>query len=103
MAELRELASRWPDEDLLSQVGEAERGCLGTIVGHYGKGRVVEGPFFRPDTNIDVAAIVVEGIDAPAIPLGQHLDGWLGHHMTLAEVVVFGYHEYPSLGVRCSS
>ena len=60
-----------------------------------GKGVVVGGPYLHPDTDIDVAAIKVEGIDAPVIPLGDHLDDWLGTELVLMEAVVLGYPPIP--------
>lgn len=60
------------------------------------KGCVARGPFFHPDESIDVAALVVTGIDCPAIPLGSHLDDWLNDDaFALAQVVVFGYPPVP--------
>jgi S1-C subfamily serine protease len=59
-------------------------------------GRVVRGPFFHPDERVDVAAVIVEGLECPVIPLGSHLDDWLNDEaFTLAEVVVMGYPPVP--------
>ena len=59
-------------------------------------GKVVRGPFFHPDGQIDIAALVVEGLDCPVIPLGSHLDDWLDDEaFTLAQVVVMGYPPVP--------
>ena len=43
-----------------------------------------------------MAAFVVDGLDVPAIPLGSHLDDWMGSDdFTLAPVVVMGYPPIP--------
>jgi S1-C subfamily serine protease len=60
-----------------------------------GKGKMVRGPFLHPDENIDVAALVVEGINAPVIQLGGHLDDWLGTELVLRPVLVLGYPPIP--------
>jgi hypothetical protein len=53
------------------------------------------GPFFHPDAKVDVAALVVEGIAAPTVPLGSHLDDWLGTELVLTSAVVMGYPPIP--------
>mgnify|MGYP000280019024 CR=1 FL=1 len=60
-----------------------------------GKGKVIGGPYLHPDKDIDVAALKVEGIKAPVIPLGDHLDDWLGTELVLMEAVVLGYPPIP--------
>jgi hypothetical protein len=61
-----------------------------------GEGRVVSGPFFHPDPGIDVAAIVVAGLEVPVIRLGSHLDDWLNdEQFILASVIVMGYPPIP--------
>lgn len=60
-----------------------------------GKGKVVKGPFFHPDPTVDIAALIVEGIECPSIPLGGHLDDWLDTGLVLYEVVIFGYPPIP--------
>jgi hypothetical protein len=60
-----------------------------------GEGRLIGTPLFYPDENVDVAALRVEGIDAPAIPLGDHLDDWLGTELVLRKVVVLNYPPIP--------
>lgn len=59
-------------------------------------GRLVRGPLYHPDQTVDVAAIVVEGLDVETIPLGSHLDEWI-HDETfiLAETIVLGYPPIP--------
>ena len=54
-----------------------------------------KGPFFHPDDKIDVAALIVQDIDAPILPLGDHLDDWLGDEYVLSEVVIMGYPPIP--------
>lgn len=85
----------------------------GTFDGHDAKYRLIppskgvlaRGPFFHPKDSIDVAALVVTGIECPAIPLGSHLDDWLADDdFMLAEVTVFGYPTVPlSLGPKLIS
>lgn len=59
-------------------------------------GRIVKGPLFHPDPSIDVAALVVDGIECPAIPLGSHLDDWINDEaFILAQVVVMGFPPIP--------
>lgn len=61
-----------------------------------GKGKLLKGPFFHPDDSVDVAAIIVEGIECPIIPLGSHLDDWLNDEdFILRKVVILGYPPVP--------
>lgn len=61
-----------------------------------GEGRLSAGPYFHPDSTIDVAAIVVEGLEPPTVPLGSHLDDWINDdEFILATVVVMGYPPIP--------
>jgi len=60
-----------------------------------GKGEIKGGPYFHPEKDIDVAALRVKGIEAPIIPLGDHLDDWLGTELVLMEAVVLGYPPIP--------
>lgn len=63
---------------------------------HPSKGRVVREPLFHPDDSVDVAVLVVEELDCPAIPLGSHLDDWINDDaFSLAQVVVMGYPPVP--------
>lgn len=60
------------------------------------KGEVTQGPFFHPDDSVDIAALVVEGLDCPIIPLGSHLDDWINDEaFSLAQVLVMGYPSIP--------
>lgn len=58
-------------------------------------GTVVGMPMFHPDSTVDVALLRVEGIDAPALPLGSHLDDWFGQEMVLMKTIVLGYPPVP--------
>jgi S1-C subfamily serine protease len=60
------------------------------------RGIIRLGPYFHPESGVDVAAIIVDGIDAPAIPLGSHLDDWLNDEaFILSHVVAMGYPTVP--------
>lgn len=59
---------------------------------------VTRGPFVHPDERVDLAAFVAHGIDplTPWVPLGGHLDDWIGGtDFVLNEVVVMGYPPIP--------
>ncbi|MGD9620606.1 MAG: trypsin-like peptidase domain-containing protein [Mycolicibacterium sp.] len=56
------------------------------------------GPYFHPDDAVDVAVFRVKKIDplTPVIPLGGHLDDWLGESdFVLTEAVILGYPPIP--------
>jgi hypothetical protein len=56
------------------------------------------GPFFHPDASIDIAAFRASGIAEKAhyIPLGGHLDDWIGRSdFELSEAVILGYPPIP--------
>jgi hypothetical protein len=56
------------------------------------------GPFFHPDATVDVAAFKAGGIAEGAhyIPLGSHLDDWIGQgDFELSEAVILGYPPIP--------
>jgi len=60
------------------------------------EGKIKSGPYYHPNPLIDVAALIVEGIEAPTLPLGGHLDDWIDdHEFILREVVVMGYPPIP--------
>jgi hypothetical protein len=60
------------------------------------KGKVTRGPLFHPDETIDIAALIIEGIECPVIPLGSHLDDWINDEaFSLAQVLVMGYPPIP--------
>jgi hypothetical protein len=55
---------------------------------------VKDGPFFHKDPTVDVAVFRVESVDPymPWIPLGGHLDDWVGaNDFILSEAIVLGY------------
>ena len=67
-----------------------------TTVERGATGIVKRGPFFHPNPKIDVAALVVDGIDSAVIPLGGHLDDWINDsEFLLREVLVLGYPRIP--------
>mgnify|MGYP001556754426 CR=1 FL=1 len=54
---------------------------------------IESGPHFHPDETIDVAVFKVREYDPrlPWVPLGSHLDDWLGQSdFVLAEAIVLG-------------
>lgn len=60
------------------------------------KGTIRAGPYFHSDPSIDVAALLVDGIVAPTIPLGGHLDDWINDEaFILREVLIMGYPRVP--------
>jgi len=60
------------------------------------KGKLVKGPLFHPNCSVDIAALVVEGLNCATIPLGSHLDDWINDEaFSLAEVLVMGYPPIP--------
>ncbi|MPT35647.1 MAG: serine protease [Flavobacterium sp.] len=50
-----------------------------------------KGPYYHPDDNIDIAALVVDEIQCAVLPLGDHLDDWLGDEFVLSQAVIMGY------------
>ncbi len=56
---------------------------------------IFAGPYFHPNDKVDIAALVVPDIKAPILPLGDHLDDWLGYEHILSNAVVFGYPPVP--------
>ncbi|MFL6604447.1 MAG: serine protease [Steroidobacteraceae bacterium] len=62
---------------------------------------IEKGPYHHPDDGVDIAVFRVANIDThtPAIPLGDHLDDWLGQDdFVLTEVVVLGFPPIPFAG-----
>lgn len=66
-----------------------------TISSFPGEGQIKAGPFYHPDPKVDVAALVVDGIRAPRIPLGFHMDEMIDNGLVLAPVLVMGYPRIP--------
>lgn len=61
-----------------------------------GEGALRSGPHFHPDDSVDVAAIVVDGLQPPTVPLGSHLDDWINDNaFILAPAIVMGYPPIP--------
>lgn len=59
---------------------------------------IIKGPFFHENEKIDIAVFQVSGLDSytPAMPLGCHLDDWLGiDDLVLSEVLVLGFPPIP--------
>jgi S1-C subfamily serine protease len=62
-----------PDEAGNTHIGSERFRTVGP-----GSGHVIKGPLFHPDSDVDVAALVVNGLEElPVIPLGSHLDDWI--------------------------
>jgi hypothetical protein len=60
------------------------------------EGIVRSGPYFHPDSSIDIAVLMIDGLEPPAIPLGSHLDDWMNDEaFILAQIVVMGYPPIP--------
>ncbi|MBO4256813.1 hypothetical protein GRC12_23435 [Streptomyces griseorubiginosus] len=60
--------------------------------------RIESGPYMHSDERVDVAVFKVHEIDprTPVIPLGSHLDDWLGgSDFVLTEAVILGYPPIP--------
>jgi hypothetical protein len=60
--------------------------------------RLKSGPYFHHDERVDVAVFEVAEIDpdTPVVPLGSHLDDWLGSSdFVLTEAIVLGYPPIP--------
>ena len=56
------------------------------------------GPYFHSDPAVDVACCVCDGLhaDTPAVPLGGHLDDWIGDKdFVVSEAIVMGYPPIP--------
>jgi hypothetical protein len=61
-----------------------------------GCGTLRSGPFYHPNSQIDVAALIVDGLDPEVVPLGSHLDDWINDEaFILASVLVLGYPPIP--------
>jgi S1-C subfamily serine protease len=52
-------------------------------------------PLYHPNPDVDVAIIKVHDLEAPAVPLGSHLDDWLGYEFVLTESIIMGYPPVP--------
>jgi hypothetical protein len=59
---------------------------------------MVSGPYFHPTQSVDIAAFKAEGLveGAHYIPLGSHLDDWIGRgDFEVTDVVILGYPPIP--------
>lgn len=62
----------------------------------HGSVNLVSGPHFHPDETIDVACFKAEPFPNKAIPLGGHMDDWMGQfELVLHQVLVLGYPPIP--------
>jgi hypothetical protein len=60
--------------------------------------RIIKGPFFHSEANIDVAVFATDGLhpETPHVTLGTHLDDWIVRtNFVLSEVLVLGYPPIP--------
>ena len=58
----------------------------------HGAVTILEGPFFHPDSSVDVACFKCEPYPQSWIPLGGHLNNWLGQYeLVLHQVLLLGY------------
>lgn len=57
--------------------------------------KIVDGPIFHPDENVDVACFIANRKDLPSVPLGTHLNDWIGDEMVLHSTLVLGYPPIP--------
>jgi hypothetical protein len=64
----------------------------------HGELKITSGPFFHPDLLVDIAVFKVSGMspDAHFIPLGGHLDDWVGRSdFVVSRALVLGYPPVP--------
>ena len=65
---------------------------------HHNKPEITDGPFYHEDSNIDVVAFRLGGIDVntPHLELGGHYDDWINdEYWMLSKATVFGYPPIP--------
>jgi hypothetical protein len=64
--------------------------------GEYGAVRITDGPYFHMDPAVDVACFRIDPFPASEIPLGGHLDDWLGQfELVLHRTLLLGYPPIP--------
>jgi hypothetical protein len=64
--------------------------------GSYGKVRVTAGPYCHTNPDVDVACLRIDPVPACEIPLGGHLDDWLGQFdLVLHRTLLLGYPPIP--------
>lgn len=79
--------------EILSIATTHDSSADGLTVSHRASvGRIRGGPYFHPDPAVDLALLEVDGIDAPALPVGQ-IDP--NETPLLAPVLVMGYPPIP--------
>lgn len=62
----------------------------------HGAVSILAGPFFHSDPDVDVACFKAEPYPVEYIPLGGHLDGWLGQYeLVLFPILLMGYPPIP--------
>lgn len=82
------------DDDTVNQELLQDRRFWGEQ--QHGRVSIVEGPFFHSNQNVDVACFRVEPFPKAWLPLGGHLDDFLGQHeLLLYRTLVIGYPPIP--------
>ncbi len=62
----------------------------------HGAVSILSGPFYHADSSVDVACFKAEPFPAKAIPLGGHLNDWLGQYeLVLYRTLLMGYPPIP--------
>ncbi|WP_434559524.1 S1 family peptidase [Pseudomonas sp. Z4-20] len=57
---------------------------------------ITVGPYFHPDDNVDIACFSIDIFPAESIPLGGHLNDWLGQYeLVLHKTLILGYPPIP--------
>ncbi len=57
---------------------------------------ITAGPYFHPDESVDIACFRVDIFPEDSIPLGGHLDDWLGQYeLVLHKTLILGYPPIP--------
>ncbi|MBL3658768.1 trypsin-like peptidase domain-containing protein [Fulvivirga sediminis] len=57
--------------------------------------KIEKGPFYHEDEAVDLACFIADKKDLPIVPLGSHLDDWIGDEMVLHTTLVLGYPPIP--------
>lgn len=73
------------------------REVAGSYVASYtaGEAKRIDGPYFHPNPNYDLAALRIEGLLAPQIPFLPVLEDRFDNKLLLREVVIMGYPPIP--------
>ncbi len=91
----RRIVSAGTTEPLYGEA--AARGAVETLA-TAGSASAFHGPFFHPDKSVDLAALILDDLNAPFIPLGGHLDDWINSGLVLTRALVMGYPPIPFSG-----